>query len=64
MCFYAKIGSFGEKKLHGMFFFAVILIFLLPSDHAVDKISVSHANEIWKYIMNLIWFQISDFGFS
>ena len=40
--------------------FAVILTFLLPLDHEVDKMSLSHANEIWKYIMNLIFFQISD----
>ena len=43
---------------------AVILIFLLPSDHAVDKMSVSHANEIWKHIMNLILFQVTGFGVS
>ena len=41
-------------------FLAVILIFLLPLDHAVEKMSLSHANEIWKDIMNL--FQMSDFG--
>ena len=43
---------------------AFILIFMLPLDHAVDKMSESHANEIWKYIMNLILFQISDLGSS
>ena len=54
-----------EKKSAWYFFVvAVILIFLLPLDHAVNKMSVSHANEIWKYNMNLILFQISDFGFS
>ena len=44
--------------------FAGVLICLLPSDHVVNKMSVSHANETWKYIMNLIfsssnyWFEI------
>ena len=54
----------GEKKI--MFYpFAVILNFLLPLDHEVDKMSLSQENEVWKYIMNLILFQISDlFGFS
>ena len=38
------------------FVVAVIYIFLLLLDQAVDKMSVSHANEIFKYIMNLIMF--------
>ena len=64
LCFFnAQIGSFGEKKMHGIFF-AVIFIFMLPLDHAVDIMSVSHMNEIWKYILNLNLFQISDLGFS
>ena len=63
MFFYAQIGSFGEKKLHGIFF-AVIFTFMLTLDHAVDKMSVSNMNEIRKYIINLILFQISDLGFK
>ena len=35
--------------------FAVVLIFLLPSDHVVDKMSVIHANEIWKYVLYMIF---------
>ena len=37
--------------------FAVIQIFLLPSDHAVDQMSVSHANEIGIYILQFILFE-------
>ena len=44
--------------------FAAILIFLLPIDHAVDKMSVSHAKKIWKYILTLILFQKNDLGVS
>ena len=63
VCFYAQIGSIGEKNCT-VCFFAAIFIFLLPLDHEVDKMSESHGNEIWKYIMNLILFQISYLGFS
>jgi hypothetical protein len=35
-----------EEKNPMMCIFAVILTFLLPSDHVVEKMSVSHANEI------------------
>jgi hypothetical protein len=47
-------------------FFGAIFVFVLPLDHAVDKmyVTVSHANEIWKYILTLILFQISDWGSS
>ena len=58
------LASPGSAKNCMVCIFAVILIFLLPSNHVVDKMSVSHANEIWKYIMNLILFQITDFLFS
>ena len=50
--FNAQIDSFEEKN--AMYFFCSYFFFLLPLDHAVDKISVSHANEISKYIMNFI----------
>ena len=42
-------------------FFGVFFVFLLPLDHAVDKmyVTVSHTNKIWKYILTLILFQIS-----
>ena len=52
-----------KRKIAWYVFFAVILIFLLLLDHAVDKMSVSLANEVRKYIMNLILYQISDSGF-
>ena len=61
-CHYFK-EELREKKYHGMFF-AANLIFLLPLDNAVDKMSVSHAKEICKLILTLILFQISDWGFS
>ena len=34
-----------ERKSHMICIFAVILIFLLASDHVVEKTSVSHTNE-------------------
>ena len=42
--FYALVLPFGAKN-HMICIFAVILIRLLPLDHAVDKMSVGHANE-------------------
>ena len=63
VCFYAQIASLGEKNFM-VCFFAAILIFLLPVDHAANKMSLNHAKEIWKYILTLILFQISDWGFS
>ena len=39
-----KNGSLGEKKLHSIFS-SVIQIFLLPLDHAVDKMSESQAKK-------------------
>ena len=45
--FYAQICPYGEKKLHDMYFCSYYN-FLLPSDHAIDKMSVSHTNEVWK----------------
>ena len=56
VCFCAQICWFEEKNFM-VCIFAVIYIFLLPSDHVVDKMSVSHANLIWKYIMYLILFE-------
>ena len=44
--------------------FCSYLNFLLPLDHAVDKMFLRHANEILKYILNLIMFKICDLGFS
>ena len=52
------------REIIASYVFEVILIFMLPLDHAVDKMSVNHANEILKNIMNSVLFQISDFGFS
>ena len=43
--------------------FAVNLMFMMPSDHAVDQMYVSLANKILKYILNLIVFQITDLVF-
>ena len=36
----------------------VILICLLPSDHAVEKMSVIRANEFRKYVLYTIWFLV------
>ena len=41
--------------------FAVILIWLLPSYHVVDKMSVGHANENEIYIMYFILFENTDY---
>ena len=38
-------------------YFAVILICMLPSDHAVDKMAVGHANENEIYILYLRLFE-------
>ena len=43
-----------ERKNFLLSIVAFILIFLVPSDHVVDKMCVSHGNEIRKYVMNLI----------
>ena len=45
---------FQERKIHMICIFAVILIFLLPFDHAEDKMCVGQANEIGIYILYLI----------
>ena len=58
VCFYAPTCPSGEKNCM-VCMFAVTLIFLLPSDHVVGKVSVSHGNELWKYIMNLIVLETS-----
>ena len=51
----AQWGRVGEN--HMICIFAVILICLLPSDHAVDKMSVGHANENEIYILYFILFE-------
>ena len=61
VCFLHKSLHLERKKCMRCIF-AVILMFLLPSDHAENKISVNHANEIWKYIMTFILFKITDFA--
>ena len=45
-----KLVNLERDKIHGRFF-AAILILTLPLDHAVDKMSVSHAMEICKHIL-------------
>ena len=50
----AQWGQIGENHIC---IFAVILICLLPSDHAVDKMSVGHANENEIYILYFILFE-------
>ena len=45
-----------EQKNYMIYIFAVIVIFLLPSDNAVDKMSVGHTNENGIYI-HFILFQ-------
>ena len=49
--FHAQNGTFGEEqKIAWYFCFAVILIFMFPLDHAVDKMYVSLTIEILEYI--------------
>ena len=43
-------------------FFAVIQVFLLSLGVAVDKMCVSHANEIGIYILYFILFEMTDNG--
>ena len=50
VCFYAQICQFG-MVWYLECIFAVTMSFLLPSDYGVDEMSVSHAKEIWKYIL-------------
>ena len=50
-----EFRSKGDKK-GTLCFFAVIFIFLFHLDQAVNKLSVNHANDILKYILNLIFF--------
>ena len=52
-----------EQKNQIIWIFAVILICLLPSDHAVDKISVGHTNENEIYVLYFILFEITDYKF-
>ena len=52
-----------ERNNHTICIFAVILIFLLPSDHVVEKMSVSHANENEIYILYFILLKITDYRF-
>ena len=60
--FYAQIFPFEEKN-HMLCIFAVIQIFLLPSDHVVEKMFVSQANENEKYILYFILLKITDYRF-
>ena len=60
--FSAHIFPFGVKN-HLICIFAVILIFLLPSDHVVEKMSVSHANENEIYILYFISLKITNYMF-
>ena len=46
-----------EQKNQMICIFAVILICLLPSDHAVDKMSVGHTNKNEMYILYFILFE-------
>ena len=46
-----------EQKNHMICIFAVILICMLPSDHAVNKMPVGHANENEIYILHFILFE-------
>ena len=53
---YAQIFPLGEKN-KGKCIFAVIHIFVLSSEVAVDKMCVSHANKIGIYILYFTLFQ-------
>ena len=50
---------------HMMWYFAIILICLLPSYHGVEKMSVGHANENEIYIMYFIVYclKITEYNF-
>ena len=52
-----------ERKNHMICIFAFILIFMLPSDHVVEKMSVSPANENEISILYLISLKITDYQF-
>ena len=43
--------------------FADIRIYLLPSDHAVDKMSVGHVNENEIYLLYFNCLEITDYKF-
>ena len=51
------------REKHNICIFAVILIFLLPSDHVVEKMSVSHANENEINILYFLLLKITDYRF-
>ena len=54
--FLCTILAIWSEKSHDMYF-AVILICMLPSDHAVDKMSVSHTNKNEIYMLYFVWFK-------
>ena len=54
--FYAQFLLFGAKN-HMICIFAAIMICVLLSDHAVDKMSVGRANENLIYILCYIMFE-------
>ena len=66
-CFASEVCFFMHKYVHlerkncMVCIFAVILIFLFAFRSCGSKMSVSHKNKIWKYITNLILFQVTDF---
>ena len=55
--FFMHKSSHLEQKNRMICIFAVILICLLPSDHALDKMSVNHANENGMYILYFTLFE-------
>ena len=56
-CYFYALVLHLEQKNHMICIFAVILICLLPSDQAVDKMSVGHANENEINILYFILFE-------
>ena len=54
-----NLFSFQEKKSNDMYFCSYS-DFLLPSDHVVEKMSASHANENEIYILYFILLKITD----
>ena len=57
VCFLCTNMSIWRRKNFIVCIYAVILIFLLSSKQVVYKMSVSHANKLWKYTMYLILFE-------
>ena len=52
-----------REKNHMVCIFSVMRIFLLPSHHVAEKMSLSHANENERYILYFVLLKINDYRF-